>query len=113
MAVQVAHVHIVDNSGAIKNASKAAIAKALADIGAKCETYAKQDCPVDTGNLRNSLSYSVNIGDNYVDIGTRVEYGKYVECGTSRMKAQPFLKPAAENHASEWKSIVENAMKQG
>lgn len=113
MAVQVAHVHIVDNSGAIKNASKAAIAKALADIGLKCETYAKKDCPVDTGNLRNSISYYVNASENYVDIGTRVEYGKWVELKTSRTPAQPFLKPAAEGHTSEYKSIVENAMRNG
>lgn len=111
--MQVANVRLIDNSTQIKAMSKQAIEKALTQIGMKCETYAKKDCPVDTGNLRNSISYQVNAGEHYVDIGTDVEYGKYVEAGTSRMRAQPFLKPASEGHTSEYKLIVENAMRNG
>lgn len=46
-------------------------------------------------------------------IGTNVEYAPYVEYGTRRTKAQPFIKPAAENHADEYKRIVESELKKG
>lgn len=114
MPVQVTNVRLIDNSGQIKSMSKQAIKNALEDIGKKCTEYAKEKCPVDTGALKASLTYQVNAGEQYVDVGTPdILYGKYQELGTSRMRAQPFLRPAAEGHTSEYKSIVENAMKNG
>lgn len=70
-----------------------------------------------TGLLRNSLSYSIggeiaggnsasgqkatknqmtpeSKNDNVAYIGTSLDYGKYVESGTSKMAAQPYLRPA-------------------
>ena len=52
-----------------------------------------------------------NEGDKSVIIGTNVEYAPYVEEGTQRTKAQPFIKPAVENHISEYKTIVEAMLK--
>lgn len=111
--MQVADVKLIDNSAQIKAMSKQAIEKALTEIGMTCETHAKKLCPVDTGNLRNSISYQVNASGNYVDIGTDVFYGKFVELSTRYMKAQPFLKPAATEHTSEYKAIVEKHLKNG
>lgn len=54
-------------------------------------------------------SYSGTIGDKddkTVYIGTNVEYAQFVELGTSHQKAQPYLKPAAENHKSEYERIL-------
>jgi HK97 gp10 family phage protein len=85
------------------------------------------------GNLRNSLSYSVNgevkglnsspgqkarpedgvkpnSGKNSVVIGTNVEYAPYVELGTSKMAAQPFLNPALEANKGNIKKIFANAI---
>lgn len=53
---------------------------------------------VRTGRLRASITYQIG-NDNqspYVDIGTNVEYAIFVEEGTSRMHARPFLRPALE-----------------
>lgn len=50
-------------------------------------------------------------GDIAVYIGTNVEYAPYVEMGTQRMKAQPFIKPAVENHVDEYKRIFETYLK--
>lgn len=44
---------------------------------------------------------------NAVYIGTNVEYAPYVEMGTSKMKAKPFLGPAIKNNMGEYKSIME------
>ena len=47
-------------------------------------------------------------GDVY--IGTNVEYGKWVENGTSRQKPHPYLKPAVTQHMDEYRSIIKKHM---
>lgn len=102
---------IQDNTDEAAAAIGAAIARGLEAIGLQAEGYAAQKCPVDTGRLRNSITHMRINNDAY--IGTNVEYGKYVELGTSRQKAQPFLRPAAEGHASEYRAILEAMLRNG
>lgn len=64
---------------------------------------------VRTGTLRNSLTHTTHGDAAY--IGTNVEYAPYVEMGTSKMAARPYLKPAVMNHLDEYKRIVESVMK--
>lgn len=56
-----------------------------------------------TGNLRNSITHERAVKRVY--IGTVVEYGPFVECGTSKMRARPFLRPAVEKYIDEYKAI--------
>ena len=91
-------------------AEASAKARALEIIGGKAESYAKKLCPVDTGNLRNSITHQ-QMDENTEVIGTNVEYAPYVELGTSKMAAKPFLRPAAEGHSSEYKAIVMAVLK--
>ena len=84
-------------------------AAALEVIGGKAESYAKKACPVDTGRLRNSITHA-QMDENTEVIGTNVEYAPFVELGTAKMKARPFLRPAAENHMPEYKFILEQFM---
>lgn len=86
-----------------------ALARALEKIGLVAEGYAKRLCPVDTGRLRNSITHTDDGEAEY--IGTNVEYAPYVELGTSRTRAQPYLKPAVVNHSDEYKKIVEAEMR--
>lgn len=60
------------------------------------ESLAKRLCPVDTGNLRSSITWELGSDGQglYADIGTNVEYAGYVEFGTRFMAAQPYLVPA-------------------
>ena len=92
------------------NAEQKARDTALEIIGGKAETYAKRLCPVDTGRLRNSITHQ-QYDDHTEVIGTNVEYAPYVELGTVRMKARPYLRPAAENHTGEYKTIIEAEMR--
>lgn len=87
--------------------------KGMERIGLAAEKYAKALCPVDTGRLRNSITHFVVIdeGEPAAYIGTDVEYGPYVELGTSRQKAQPFLRPAAWNHGAEYRQILESELR--
>lgn len=90
----------------------AAIERGLEAIGLQAEGYAKTELTrqeaVDTGRLRNSVTHYVK--DNTAYIGTNVEYGMYIEFGTSKMKARPFLRPAARNHTSEYQQIFQSEL---
>lgn len=91
----------------IKDAARDAVERALEAVGLQAEGYAKMLCPVDTGNLRNSITHTTEPSDRSAYIGTNVEYAPYVEYGTSRTKAQPFLQPAAEDHVEEYMAIFQ------
>lgn len=71
-----------------------AMEKALAGIQAGAQNRA----PVDTGALRNSISREYTRGGHVLrgEVGPTVAYARYVEQGTSRMRAQPYLRPATD-----------------
>lgn len=73
-------------------------AKEIVTIGAALfERQAKAITPVDTGRLRASIHTDVQGNSSQAEgsTGTNVEYAPYVEFGTSKAKAQPYLRPAA------------------
>ena len=96
------------------------MAEVIATIGFAVERVAKELAPVDTGALRSSIYTKLKAGGHhpdqrdgvvYVDlpepesdleavIGPTVEYGIWLELGTDRMAAQPYLTPAVEQIAS-------------
>src|SRR5262249_3454469 len=53
---------------------------------------------VRTGRLRGSITWRLGADSRspYVDVGTAVFYAPFVELGTSRMAARPFLRPALQ-----------------
>lgn len=69
---------------------------ALDEIAADIETVAGRLAPVDTGALRRSIRTDVSPGKR--EIGAAVDYSEFVERGTSRAPAQPFLSPALYRH---------------
>ena len=93
--------------------------KLIKEVGLKCfqtmekacllvERDAKRMCPVDTGRLRASLSHEIERSkDGTVGrVGTNVEYGVYVEYGTRKMSAKPYLRPALENNKGKIKRLL-------
>lgn len=79
--------------------------RALEIIGGMAETYAKRLCPVRTSTLRNSITHEQE-DENTEVIGTAVEYSPYVELGTVKMAAQPYLRPAVQGHIEEYKHVA-------
>lgn len=77
-------------------------ATALRKVAADTERDAEINAPVDTGALRNSIGTTITgdgrHGSMTAIVGPTVNYAVYVELGTSRMGAQPFLFPAADRH---------------
>lgn len=72
------------------------------------ERDAKILAPVDTGNLRNSISSDVDntrTGASGV-IGPTANYAGYVEFGTSRMAPQPYMGPALDRHADPFERAI-------
>lgn len=117
-------VTLTSNKDEILEALGEQLGQAMIAIGMTAESNAKQeitkavyDTPesksgyVRTGRLRNSISYGVDTDEPAVYIGSNVEYAPYVELGTSKMMARPFLKPAVENYAGEYNDLLEQAMK--
>ena len=101
------------------------------------ENDAKKKVPVDTGNLRSSITHEVNGNEGIV--GTNVEYAPYVEFGTglfssqgdgrtdvpwryqdasgqwhttSGQQPQPYLQPALQSNKGKIKKIFANAVKE-
>lgn len=126
-------IKFIDNSEEVLAAMLEAKARALESCGLVAEGYAKKLAPVDTGNLRNSISHKVV--EDAAHIGTNTEYAPYMEFGTGKYtpggrpdswvyqddkgnwhrtegaKAQPFLKPAVADHAQQYRQIIESEMR--
>lgn len=97
-----------DLSELILQAATSQIEKALEKVGMEAERNAKLACPVDTGRLRNSISHTHDKNTAYV--GTNVEYAPYIEFGTSKMAARPYLEPAIADHLNEYKEIIKREL---
>ena len=107
------NIQFTDNSKEVSEDIKAALLRGLETCGLVAEGYAKKLAPVDTGNLRNSITHDVDDEEPSAYIGTNVEYAPYQELGTIHMAAQPFLKPAVAEHANEYRKIIEKELKNG
>lgn len=118
-------VEFYDNSPQVLAALKSATRRGLEACGAMAESYAKQELSrpkphadgsvrpnVITGRLRNSISHDVieqGEGSRMV-VGTNVEYGPYLELGTRKMQAYPYLKPAVTEHTDEYRNILKDSL---
>lgn len=68
------------------------------------EATAKINAPVDTGTLESSISSDIN--GLTAEIGPDTDYEAYVEYGTSKMNAQPYMGPAFEKHAPQFEQAL-------
>ena len=127
-------IDINDNTSRAREEIQAAALLALEKCGLTAEGYAKLLCPVDTGNLRNSITHQVDISELLCRIGSASEYAAYVELGTGiyypggrqdpwvyqdaqgnwhlthGQRAQPYLKPAVADHIGTYKGIIEGEL---
>lgn len=128
------HIDLTDHSGLVREEFEAACVRALEKCGLAAEGYAKTLCPVDTGNLRNSITHVVDISELLCRIGSNSEYSVFVECGTGiyypggrqtpwvyqdakgnwhlthGQRAHPYLKPAIADHVPQYEGIIRNEM---
>lgn len=130
-------IEITDNSVLVREEFQAACLRALEKCGLTADAYAKMLCPVDTGNLKNSITHKVQPEEQAAYVGTNSEYAAYVELGTGKyypggrptpwsyqdakgnwhltngQRAKPYLKPAVADHVQQYKQIIEDELKNG
>lgn len=102
---------IKDNTAQVQKELQEKLIKALETVGLVAEGDVKKKTPVgETGRLRNSITHVTEESEKAVYIGTNTEYAPYVELGTSKMKAKPYLKPTVEANSEKYKKIIEQTM---
>lgn len=124
-----------DHSDEVLSAFDAAMARGLEKCGLVAEGYAKKLCPVDTGNLRNSITHMVtDVNEQAAYVGSNAEYAAYVELGTGvfypggrqtpwvytdakgnthlthGQRAKPYIKPAVADHAQQYQKIIKSEL---
>jgi len=89
-------------------ATRDAIASGVSKAGALVEGSAKMIVPVDTGTLKRSISGRTEKTSDgaQATVGTNVEYAAYVELGTSRQAAEPYLHPALQKNKDKAKTLI-------
>ena len=96
--------------------------KALKNAAEPVLEDAKANVPVRTGKLKKGLKIT-NVkkkeGVKYILVGvdrgdnSEIFYGKFVEFGTSKMPAKPFLQPAYEKNKDNIQKTIANTLKEG
>ena len=118
-------VKFEDNSPLVLAALKSATLRGLKSCGEKGAEYAKRELEkvkahkcgparpnIITSDLVNSVDSAVVVqgrGHKMV-VGTNVKYAPYVELGTRKSWAYPFLKPAMTEHDEEYKQILKDSL---
>ena len=73
-------------------------------------SYAQGIVPVRTGNLMASIFSEVDPDDLSIALGATADYASFIEYGTVKMRAQPFLQPAADIGEEEMNARIEEAI---
>ena len=94
---------IQDNTKGVLSEVDKLIQQRLTQAAILVERTAKQICVVETGTLKRSINRRIE--KRKAVIGTNIEYAPYVEMGTSKMSARPFLRPALEANWGKIKRI--------
>lgn len=91
---------MADFEPALQNAVFRYLHSWVSDVKAAAMRYA----PVRTGFLRSSI-YGV-VSDWVAVIGAEATYAMFVEMGTRRMMAQPFINPAIQEYLPNLEVII-------
>ena len=106
-----------DNLDEVLGALNSALEDGLVKIGAAAQGYAKDNTPVRTGTLRDSIGVEVKSDEKAAYIGTMVDkfpdkpYGQYVELGARGRAGVHMLQRAASEHTDQYKQLMEDSMK--
>ncbi len=90
------------NVAAFRSKIQDRVSARLEATGAAVAAEAKRLCPIDTGKLRDSIGYTYVQSTLTVQVHADVSYALMVEVGTSRTRAQPYLRPALKAAPRFW-----------
>jgi HK97 gp10 family phage protein len=95
---------------ALPAAIKTLVAAEVQKAGFQIEADAKAKVPVRTATLQRSIHTVLSNGGMTATVGPSVDYGIYVEFGTRRAGARPFMRPAAEKVLPQFAAAVKSAL---
>jgi HK97 gp10 family phage protein len=84
------------------------VRKAAADV----EAHAKTLVPVDTGATKASIQVDP-IDDLHSNVVVGTDYAPFIEYGTSRSPAQPYLTPAADAVRPGFEAAIKQVFERG
>lgn len=92
--------------------------KALREAGALMKESIAREAPRRTGKLKKSIEVSgvrTKDGMKHVQVGPGKDgyYGKFVEFGTVKMRARPFMAPGYENAKSQALDKIAQELRKG
>ncbi len=92
--------------------------QALREAGEVVRQAIEQEAPQKTGTLKKSISVSGvkgRDGGKHVEVGPGKEgfYGKFLEFGTVKMRANPFMSRGYETSKDEALAAIERELKKG
>jgi len=92
--------------------------QALKEAGEVVKEAIQREAPVRTGTLKKSIAVSrvkTKEGNKYVEIGPDKDgwYGKFVEFGTVKIRANPFMARGYETSKGRALAAIEKELKKG
>ncbi len=78
----------------------------LQDLGSAIKEEAKINCPVDTGKLQTSIDIQSSTPEEIVIGSVSTTYGLFVELGTNKTRAQPYMRPSLDFVINKYNSGV-------
>lgn len=114
------HFTFIDHSDEVLNALQKGINEALKEIGLRWVEHVKHEILygygkpiVDTGELINSMQFEVNIANKSVKVGSNAKHAPWVNNGTNKMPARPFLNSSIMNYIHDYENAVKSVLGSG
>lgn len=82
-----------------------------AELQKKMQSKADFKMGYQTGTTKRSIGLEIKDGGLTAESGPKTEYSPYLEYGTRFMDAQPFVRPALEEQAQQFKSDLQKLMR--
>lgn len=99
-------INLVPLKLAIAKAQEKALLEGLQEVVAD----AKKGSPKLTGHNADTITQKVTPGGRKAAVFTESGYGGYLEVGTRRMAARPYIRPAFEKHKGKILAALRNSI---
>jgi len=91
---------------------RAALESVVRNAAESVKSEWRADVPVDEGDYRDSIAAEVTgLTAEIANVGKKGRHGRYVEFGTSKMRARPSAQPAAERERDRFPERVRGAIR--
>ena len=91
------------------------VAQILTEWGQVAQGFATTNTPVDTGRLRGSITYEIDVDAGETVVGTNVEYAPYVEFNDKlhhNVGKAHFMRDCVRGHESVYHQIARSRFSQ-